>query len=289
MRKVLSILILSVLFLSAISATPVNAVKVYNHVDPNSGITHVKIVSVVTNNVTISPAPPGSFNFTSVSDLSSFSSVASAWNSNNTQFVEALGNAINVSIQQEYLNPFVFVSNFTMTLQVQTSYDNGVFLFKMTTVIEYDLNGTVSNSSGVLKINTKWRYITPGGSFKVSGITVNPVYHLGINLTFFDKPLEEWHKTEINGKTYFYYNASDYVKVENVDNPVFNITRVYSVDPSEQIAVEGTGYSANGDEITLGESSILGNLPPILQNPLVLAGVVIILIALAYVSYKMRQ
>ena len=289
MKRATFIFIALVLFLSGIFATPVSAVKVYNEVNPDTGIVHVKIVATITNNLTFSPAPPGSFNFTSISDLSAFSSVADAWSSNQTGFIKEMGNMINISIQQGYQNPSVTVTNFTMTLTVETSYESGIFLFKLTTMIEYDLNGTVTSTDGVLKINAKWRYITPGGTIKVSGITVNPVYHLGVNLTFFDVPLEEWNRTEVNNMTYFYYNASDYVVVEHVDNPMFNITRTYIVDPDQQIAIEGTGYEASGDEIKLGEESILDMLPPILRNPLVLAGVVIILMALAYVSYKMRQ
>ena len=293
-KKVFCILFGVFLALSIVTPYSVNAVTVTNTVNPDSGVVHVKIVSNVTTVISISPAPPGTIeNLSFVADVSTLLAVGNAWKDNKTGFTVSMASAINFSIQSAYLNPTVYITNFSMNLDVHSSYNNGLFVHYFITTIEYDLSGAVSVTSSKIQINAKWRAVTPGGNIKVSGVTINPAYTLGVNLSFFDVPLEEWNVTTENNVTKFSYVASNYVTTEYTETLGFNINTTHIMDPTQTIEVQGTGYEASGDDITKQTSSgsFLDALPvpDILKNPIVIAGIVLMLIVFSYWSYKARQ
>ncbi|MCD6484751.1 MAG: hypothetical protein J7L47_06540, partial [Candidatus Odinarchaeota archaeon] len=292
-KKVFCLLLGVFLALSIIVPYSVNAVTVTSTVNPDNSTVHVKIVSNVTTVISFSPAPPVSFNLSSIADISTLLAVGDVWQDNKTGFTVSMASAINYSIQSAYLNPTVHITNFSMTLEASSSYNSGVFVHSFITTIEYDLSGVVSTTSSRIQINAKWRYVTPGGNINVSGVNVNPAYTLGVNLSFFDAPLEEWNVTTENNVTQFSYVAPNYVVTEHTETMGFGINTTHIMDPTQTIEVQGTGYEANGNDITKQTSSgsFLDALPvpDILKNPFVIAGIVLMLIVFSYWSYKARQ
>ena len=292
-KKTFCVLLSIFLVFAVVLPYSVNAVTVTSTVNPDSSVVHVKIVSNVTTVISFSPAPPGSFNLSSIADISTLLAVGNVWEDNKTGFTVSMASAINFSIQSAYLNPTVYITNFSMNLEASSSYDSGVFIHSFITTIEYDLSGVVSITSNKIQINAKWRYVTPGGNIKVSGVTINPAYTLGVNLSFFDAPLEDWNVTTENNVTKFSYVAPNYEFTEHIDNPIFDINSTHIMDPTETIEVQGTGYEASGNDITKQTSSgsFLDALPvpDILKNPIVIAGIVLVLIVFSYWSYKARQ
>ncbi|MCD6483649.1 MAG: right-handed parallel beta-helix repeat-containing protein [Candidatus Odinarchaeota archaeon] len=262
-KKVFCILLGVFLALSIVTPYSVNAVTVTNTVNPDSGVVHVKIVSNVTTVMSFSPALPGTFNLCSFADVSTLLAVGNVWQDNKTGFTLSMASAINFSIQSAYLNPTVYITNFSMNLEASSFYNNGLFVHSFITTIEYDLSGVVSATSSKIQINAKWRYVTPGGNIKVSGVTVNPAYTLGVNLSFFDVPLEEWNVTTENNVTKFSYVAPNYVTTEHTESLGFNINTTHIMDPTQTIEVQGTGYEASGNDITkqISSGSFLDALP----------------------------
>ena len=296
-KKVFCILLGFFLAFTVLTPYQANGVSVTSTVNPNNSVVHVKIVSNVTTVISFSPAPPGVFNLSSIADISTLLAVGNVWKDNKTGFSVSMASALNFSIQSAYLNPTVYIKNFSMSLETISSYSTtqstGIFVHSFITTVEYDLNGTVSVTSNKIKINAKWRYATPGGNIKVSGITVNPAYTLGVNLSFFDVPLEDWNMTTKNNVTKFSYIVPNYEVTEQTQSLGFTINSTHIMDPEQTIEVQGTGYAASGDEISkqISSGSFLSALPipDFLKNPIVIAGIVLVLIVFSYWSYKARQ
>lgn len=138
----------------------------------------------------------------------------------------------------EQIGDQVYIRNFTMSLMIGST--------QTSLMLGYDIHGVVESSFALggtsFRTDCRWRYVSIDKRYPVGGeIWVNLSQTLFLNFSCFRLGLNQWKKTMVGARTFFFQNVSSFEVPYQVGSRIYKVR----LDPSMQIVTPSNAYDVS--------------------------------------------